>query len=83
MGAPLVLVALLIAAGAAACGDSATNATEGPIPPSVFIAEPQDRTFVPASFEINGGLGGSVIDISISIDGVDLGPARRGQEAGD
>ncbi len=80
--APLLAV-LVIGAGTVACDDSAPEGPQGPIPPSVFIRQPEDRTFVPASFEINGGLGGSVQDIDVAIDGVDLGPARRGQESGD
>ncbi len=75
----LVFAVLAVAVLDSASGDSADNSgTAGAIPPSVFVSQPEDRSFVnSSSFEISGGLGGSVQDIDVFLDGALLGPARR------
>ena len=75
---PLLLAILALAVLDSASGDSADTNGTGPVPPSIFIIAPEDRSITrTSSFEITGGLGGSVNSIEVFIDGDSLGPARR------
>jgi len=79
---PLVLLVVGLAMlVSASFGDDDGSGNTGAVPPSVFIRSPEDRSMMrSSSFEITGGLGGSVTTIEVFMDGTSLGPARRGAE---
>ena len=76
----------LIAATAlalAACPDDDGDSpppVDDALPAAVFIDEPSNDEVIvrQASFEIGGGFGGSVTEISVSIDGESIGLATPG-----